>query len=668
MILDPNLPIGVFYGCPGLTRTRVLSTPAMLADKASFCPEPERGVLQCLSRTDDLELSLAEAVDQYRTFDLDTMDDSTGIHFIIATTGCLFAPHKCGAALAAVACRTHADPHVASVAQLFRENAEAREDLLRVLFPHRLVVWDDAFVSAPAAKQVWERYVLARWKVISDAMCGSGYWALPPDAILVTREEAIEAQAGEKRRVLARSFIELDALGMPYAQRMVKRKTIMPKLDEVLAPKLAKTPLGLLPGLKPRAIIVAPPVVHAITTQALRQVSLSMKAWNETALGTPYLTINGYKVELLFGSGRSPDEMNRLFDHLAQRALTPTPKLVTVAACGDDSLVVHGDWEPAANALESDIKQCDQAHTSGSLSYIGAGLRQHHDDPAPLESDQLGYVAEFFHEQCQGAYQVEQFRKDSALVKREPLYLVGKMPLQLSTGCTATTVANTSAVSAAIIHALVLEECRDRESFDRAVLRSGFTVKSKTCHIYDATFLKSMIVPLDNATTHIAVPLASWIVKLGKMLTNPHELYSHVAPEKRLYFCAYALGSGLKIPLWFPILGVFVRKLLELGIKHEITPAIANKINQGFYRMQMYSFEATPSAREHVLERMCIRYSLTTDQILEAEQLLEQVSQLPAMVSHPVFVVLACLDYGDAEYLEYCEGFCKIARTSVSSL
>lgn len=635
----------------------------MMRDITSFCPEPQRGLLTCLRRADEVEITISEAVKEYRHYDLDIPDDPVGIHFVIATTGCLWAPHKIGAALSAVTCRTHADPHQASIALLFKECAGAREDLLRDMFKGRAVAWDDSFALTEAAKKVWDRHVLLRWKGISRVMCKSTYWDFPADNVIISREDALEALDGEKRRVLARSFIELDAMGIPYAKRMVRRKTVMPKLDEVLAPKLAIIDGVGYPGLKPRAIVVAPPVVHAVTSQALRQISKTMKHWNEGDSFCPALHINGFQVEMLFGSGRSPDEMNSMFEHLANRALCPTKKMITIAGCGDDSLVVVGDWKPGLNVLESDIKQCDQAHTQGSLSFIGDGLRQHHGDPEPLEADQLGYVASFFYEQCKGRYQVEQFRTDSAINKREPVYLIGEMPVQLSTGCTATTVANTCAVACAIVQALVVEEASTKERFDLSVLRSGFTVKSKVCDIYSATFLKSMIVPIDNATRHIAVPLASWIVKLGKMLTNPHDLYPHVLPEKRLYFAAYALGTGLKIPAWFPLLGAFVQKLLELGIAHEISPTIAARIRSGFYRIQMYSFETVPSAREHVLERMCERYHLTVDAILEAERLLTQVNSLPAMVSHPVFVTLACLDYGDEEYLRFCEGYCKTAST-----
>lgn len=642
--LDPDLPRGLFEGVRGVPRTFVLSTPAMVADVSSFCPVPRRGSLEIYDRESRQQVSMNVAIELLRDYHFESVPDRVEIFFIIATTGCLFAPAKTGAALSALCCRILADPFTASREAIFSQPRWHAALTARLGRPCNARDYHEAI-----GQEVWLQAQRELWREVAGLMFAAGYWERSGPS--VSREEAVGALTGQKARELERAFEILDAEGIEFARQIVLKKTIMAKLDEVLCPKLHDGHAGL----KPRAIVVFNPVAHGITTQAFRTLAESMHSYDEP--DSKLLRFGDYSVELLFGSGRNPQTFNRLAQHMRDRALNPVPRLLSISVCGDDSLAVHGDLELGNNVIESDVTQCDQSHTEATFGYLFQGFERHHHDPEPVGDDQIGHLGEMVALQCRGSFQEEKYKRESVVNRRVPVWLEGSMEVQLATGLTATTTSNTNIVGALVVMAL-LRASRGRfqlENFQYEALLLGFRLKASRGHIDHSTFLKSWFVPsLQGA---IAVPIPGWVVKVGKLLTDPHDLYPHLPAAERASYVAYALAQGLLIPDWYPILGPFVAALRRAGQAHEVPKKVHARLHQDHRPYDLRALD--PSARQHVLDLVMDRYKVSVDWVTEVEALLNSVVRVPVMVSHPLFVRMACRDYGDDEYSAWCEGTCN---------
>jgi hypothetical protein len=93
-------------------------------------------------------------------------------------------------------------------------------------------------------------------------------------------------------------------------------------------------------------------------------------------------------------------------------------------------------------------------------------------------------------------------------------------------------------------------------------------------------------------------------------------------------------GMGL-VPSGFPILGKYILKVLEVcpSADYELVHEIRN-------RYKPKSDLADDLDRDFVLSWMCDRYSTTCDEICELEDLIENLSSLPAFVGHPLLLKL----------------------------
>jgi hypothetical protein len=97
---------------------------------------------------------------------------------------------------------------------------------------------------------------------------------------------------------------------------------------------------------------------------------------------------------------------------------------------------------------------------------------------------------------------------------------------------------------------------------------------------------------------------------------------------------AYGLGKGIDAPMRFPLLGPFSRKLITLGSDSDYVDD-PRKITSDFTRRLDFQF---------IKNWTLSRYSITEQQLEEAESLIDSVTSLPWVLGHPVFSALA-LDY-----------------------
>jgi hypothetical protein len=98
---------------------------------------------------------------------------------------------------------------------------------------------------------------------------------------------------------------------------------------------------------------------------------------------------------------------------------------------------------------------------------------------------------------------------------------------------------------------------------------------------------------------------------------------------------AWGLGMGLQtVPEGMPVLDAYRNALLRCGRK-------SARVDTGESKMKILSDFSFPVNRDAVLEWLLDEHGIDEQMVLEAEQLLNSVNQLPCVIVHPVFDLLA---------------------------
>jgi hypothetical protein len=161
----------------------------------------------------------------------------------------------------------------------------------------------------------------------------------------------------------------------------------------------------------------------------------------------------------------------------------------------------------------------------------------------------------------------------------------------------------------------------------------GLTAKVETnTDLLKVQFLRGVFWTYDNPIggepLHLWGPMPSAILKLGKVMTV-------VKTIKRLKQLAYGQGLGMgDVTHDFPILGSLKRLLITLG---SVNPSLRHEYNP----LPAY---ADGLHREEVLSWMVERYGVTRIEIAEVEDELEDVTELPWFIGHPLFKAMM-IDY-----------------------
>jgi hypothetical protein len=200
---------------------------------------------------------------------------------------------------------------------------------------------------------------------------------------------------------------------------------------------------------------------------------------------------------------------------------------------------------------------------------------------------------------------------------------------------------------------------------DQRWLDIGVKAKMKRSYcIEDVTFLRGTWIPLKNPTTipnpndfwicshcgaawwfrSVECPRCgtrrncrtidqtkAWIIHPSSLLKRG-KVASMTTKRERMLEMAYGLGAGMgEVPLDYPILGPFRRKLMELG--HE-----SDYVDD--HRKIMSDFSEELDC-EFIREWIITRYGVTGAQIDEVEDLINAVPSLPWVIGHPLFALLA---------------------------
>lgn len=336
---------------------------------------------------------------------------------------------------------------------------------------------------------------------------------------------------------------------------------------------------------------------------------------------------HGIPVRCVWAAGATPSDMD---DY--GRMLLDT-SVIVILVSGDDSLIV---WGPFAGIMGSLCGEADQSafdHTQDEGPLIVA---------ANIWMKYIGVPEDII-------AKLQSFAPTNFVVRTKTMSGRGTAGVQMPTGTSVTSVQ--SSLHTILMYYACIGELAKNKSVPidvPAIARSlGFTVKYKaTLILSEATFLRGWWQLADSGLTVHWAPLPSLVLKLGKVLTAPEMCFKPRLSDRRKAhtMLLYALGRTMSgISRDYPILGPFLAMCDRLG-KSDTHYTINWNMADPDRPFKSYSL-GTSVKRSAALEVICRRYDLQESDILECERQFERVYALPCLLSHPVFVRLAQVDY-----------------------
>jgi CxxC-x17-CxxC domain-containing protein len=341
--------------------------------------------------------------------------------------------------------------------------------------------------------------------------------------------------------------------------------------------------------LKPRVIANVPSVVQVKAGPFIRRATEILKhEWDGHLVSLKRFPLG---VRLSFGAGRTD---NWLGEWLSL-TLT-TPQRPSVMAAGDDSIVYDGrDWYCC------DASSYDQSQSIGVLNHA---YQVYNQLGVPKEiTDLLWLVAHLPYK-----YTTKGFGE--FIVRRQD------RPIR-DTGGPDTCLGNTINMIAAWLDTLLAV------NYLQNFQKLGFDMKMHKVDILHLSFLKGTWVQLHW------VPLPSRILKVGYIKEDPQCLY-HLPLEQAVSFHLAGVASSIQLADDVPILRAFIHRFLKPNISK------VNILHVDLERKERLE-DPYPFFSNY--------YSVPQDWFYEVEQMINEL-RLPAIMIHPLFEVMARIDYG----------------------
>jgi len=210
-----------------------------------------------------------------------------------------------------------------------------------------------------------------------------------------------------------------------------------------------------------------------------------------------------------------------------------------------------------------------------------------------------------------------------------------KMPYQRATGAPDTTLGNTIINMHSLLYALEVSNSMTTLATDQA--RLGLIAKLTTHDsVNSATFLKGWWVPTIQGTM-VWLPLPSQVIKLGKILTNPRDIFKHLGADLAWRSAASSMAASYgTVPFDYPLFGSLLKRYSYLG--GEVKELDFQKHKVKVDTQAVVDVEA-------VTEMICGRYGISEDEIYDME--IEIASApFPGLLVHPAWRFIAERDYG----------------------
>lgn len=161
---------------------------------------------------------------------------------------------------------------------------------------------------------------------------------------------------------------------------------------------------------------------------------------------------------------------------------------------------------------------------------------------------------------------------------------------------------------------------------------------------FQATFLKGWWMPDEEGRARW-LPLPSQVIKLGKILTNPKEIYPREDSDTAWRMAAVSIAKGVgHVPFEYPILGPFLEKYRSLEQEFSEKQSASLKIiieQQHKVRREAGNFKLDVAM---IVQEFGERYGLVDVDIRRVETLFRE-APFPARLHDPVFEIIARVDY-----------------------
>jgi hypothetical protein len=388
-------------------------------------------------------------------------------------------------------------------------------------------------------------------------------------------------------------------------------KTINLKWNETIP---ANKSLDGVETLKPRAIQNLPAIIHAFMGGRARELSSIL----HNVFDGRVVDVSGVPVRIYFASGYTQQQLSEIGNAMTEGGCV-------IAVSGDDSAAT---WGGICNEFggEADQSMFDHTQDDGPMRVFMRPVLQ-----------LLGFDDNFIdlaYSACKGSY----------TAKGKRVFVRGFAGTQMPTGITTTTSFNT--ISTICMYLWFIKNRSRLNSVDQAGHELGFKVKYFPREsLGTITFLKGWFQ--SDGHSQQWLPLPSAILKLGKVLRNPCEITMFKTKTGTLRYhspdavaiCAHALSQSYgNIPLNYPILGRFVHTLQRLGSQPR--SEIPSLVEGWKPKIPLISLD-----RASVLENINFRYGIPPSTIQSFEQLLDEITELPAYIEHPVCDLLCEVDY-----------------------
>jgi len=406
------------------------------------------------------------------------------------------------------------------------------------------------------------------------------------------------------------------------------------KSDEVLFPRAVSSFLGraehldkFLAGRSPTEMVMKPRVIQNVDT-TLQTLLFQVTDLTVTFMKEEIFDGKKEKVALMimtfkYGSGSTSSQLSEWYNYCVEKHREhkdPRYQRLDVIVCGDDFMGLHTNGKGQYFEYENDFGQFDSSEGPHCLN---------------AELDFLVLCG----------WPVELARQLGKIFTVTPVYenigsnIKEKMtaPIQRFSGAPDTTLGNSiinimATLFAVYNHNFVLPNVDFEGSCNRLGLISKLQVHNAPGR---ATFLKGWFIP--DLTGHFQwLPLPSQICKMGKILTDPVEIYK-CEPELAYLKAARAMGLGMPVDLNYPILGALVRNYSNC------TTAIVEATTRHQYKTTVDT--TVKIDREQAIRMVCDRYKLEERDVVELEILLSNCP-IPGLVLDSRLVNIARKDYG----------------------
>lgn len=522
----------------------------------------------------------------FREFPVEKPDP---VYLVAANCGLPYRPSKGPrSALTAILLRTMSDPYDSGIGASTVSQRNGFQRLLQESFVYR---WRMSAITLP-----WTTLIPMK--------------GLEEPATLAV---FVRKLAPQKRAVFEGAVKSLQ-WGTPLA-----KLKFMPKSDEVLALK----EMSHGKSIKPRAIVVFDPQMGPLMGPVVETIAVKM---HEHWTGERVHRFDDVPMRLVFASGSTPAELNVL-----ARVLRDSSESV-IAFAGDDTIlkICTGDSQ---FYLESDLAQCDQT--------LGAGP---HEVFLPWFFERVGLPMELWQLLIDAKTRPVQYvsKKSGIRIK------VTNLPMMMDTGSQITTLA-TSAVVCAAFATAVKQFVQAAVPMETTLQNLGLKPKMKVWPtLFGATFLRGTF--FHNHEGELGWYPIPNCAKWGKFLTSPLEMVKaqggSVTEMQAVKTLLLATALSVKIPDNMPVMGAYRRALFRCTRGVEVSQQLVERIRTIRQYRRSDSAHFASVDRSEVLQFIEMRYNVSAVDVSEAEELLNNISSVPFFVSHPVFRVMAEVDYG----------------------